>query len=206
MMKISAVILAGGLNSRFGGIIKAKISIGGRTIISRILDSIEGVFAEKILVTNNPDEFSGFDKLKITHDHFLNIGPLGGIHAAFKASSMDAVFVFAGDMPLLDKQLIISQIDYYSKHSCDILVPRVGQYIEPLHSIYNCSLLGTMENYLSGNHNQAVRAFISRMNTVFFDLEETETTLRALLNVNSPSDIPAVEKILAGTDYRTRKL
>lgn len=199
-MKISAVILAGGLNRRFGGIIKAKIRIGGRTIISRILDTFEGVFDEIILVTNLPDEFSGFDNLKITHDHFLNIGPLGGIHAAIKASSMDAVFVFAGDMPLLDKQLIISQIEYYSNNICDILVPRVGQYTEPLHSIYNCSLLGSLENYLSGNHNQAVRAFISEMNTLFFDLEESEKTMWALLNVNSPSDIPAVEKILRGPD------
>jgi molybdenum cofactor guanylyltransferase len=205
-MKISAVILAGGLNSRFGGIIKAKIRIGGRTIISRILDTIDGVFDEIILVTNIPEEFTGFDNLKITHDHFLNIGPLGGIHAAIKVSSMDAVFVFAGDMPLLDKQLIIRQIDYYSKNVFDILVPRVGQYMEPLHSIYNCSLLGKLENYLSGNHNQAVRAFISEMNTMFFDLEESEETLRALLNVNSPSDIPAVEKILAGTDAGIRKL
>ena len=69
-MNISGVILAGGINSRFDGIIKAKISIGGKTIISRIIDTIEGVFDEIIIVTNIPEEFTGFDNLKITARSF----------------------------------------------------------------------------------------------------------------------------------------
>ena len=40
-------------------------------------------------------------------DEILGAGPLGGIHAAMKASSNDSIFVFAGDMPFLDKDIII---------------------------------------------------------------------------------------------------
>jgi molybdopterin-guanine dinucleotide biosynthesis protein A len=40
----------------------------------------------------------------------LKAGPLGGIHSALKASTKESLFVFTGDMPLLDKEMIVRQI------------------------------------------------------------------------------------------------
>ena len=54
---ISGVILAGGANKRFNGIIKAKIIIDGNTIISRIIEIFSEIFDEIIIVTNTPEEF-----------------------------------------------------------------------------------------------------------------------------------------------------
>lgn len=125
---ISGVILAGGTNTRFGGRIKAKTDIGGKTIISRIIDSISVIFDEIIIVTNTPSEYIEYQNVKLTADTFLKIGPLGGIHAAIKASSKKSVFVFAGDMPLLDNNLITEQIAAYDDQKCDILIPRLNEY------------------------------------------------------------------------------
>jgi molybdopterin-guanine dinucleotide biosynthesis protein A len=49
---ISGVILAGGSNKRFTGMTKANIVIGGKTIISRIMEIIRDIFDEIIIVTN----------------------------------------------------------------------------------------------------------------------------------------------------------
>src|SRR5450759_2128051 len=122
---ISGVILAGGANKRFNGITKAKIVIDGKTIISRIIDTIGDIFDEIIIVTNTPEEFKEYTNFKLVSDKFLKIGPLGGIHAALKASSKEAMFVFAGDMPLIDKRVITRQIDFFNSHKCDILIPRI---------------------------------------------------------------------------------
>ena len=84
---ISGVILAGGASKRFDGIIKAKIVIDGKTIISRIIETIGEIFDNIIIVTNTPDEFKEFKSCKIIRDHFLNKGPLGGIHSAMKESA-----------------------------------------------------------------------------------------------------------------------
>ncbi|MBF0412735.1 MAG: molybdenum cofactor guanylyltransferase [Desulfamplus sp.] len=58
--KFSAVIIAGGLNSRMGGNNKAFLKIGGKTILSRLLNTLEKYFDEILLVTKNPSEYSSY--------------------------------------------------------------------------------------------------------------------------------------------------
>jgi molybdopterin-guanine dinucleotide biosynthesis protein A len=193
---ITGVILAGGANKRFHGTTKAKIVIDGKTIISRILDTIGDIFPEIIIVTNNPEEFKEFTGYKLAGDYFINAGPLGGIHTALKTSSNEDVFVFAGDMPLLDKKLIVSQINFYYNSICDTLVPQFDENIEPLHAIYNMSVLNKLEKYLSGDRDYAVREFLKSVNVKYMKLENSEKIKNAFTNINSPSDISLVEKIL----------
>lgn len=186
--KISGVILAGGINSRFDGKTKANLKIEGRTIISGITEILSLIFSEIIIVTNTPGEFSEYTGYKIVSDHFKNVGPLGGIHAALKATSGNAVFVVAGDMPLLNKQLIISQTDDFIRNTCDALIPSISNNIEPLHAIYNIAILNKLEEYLAGNSNFAVREFFNKIEIRYLDLKDSEATKNAFTNINTPSD------------------
>ena len=191
---ISAIILAGGANTRFNGIIKSNIVINGKTIISGILSVLKNLFSEIIIVTNTPEEFDAHKNHKMVSDQFLKAGPLGGIHAALKAASGEAVFVLAGDMPLLDKDVILKQADHYNSIKCDILIPRINDSIEPLHEIYNTTITNSLEEYLAGKHNYAVREFIKTQNVSYLQLDENEVNKRAFTNINSPSDISASRK------------
>jgi molybdopterin-guanine dinucleotide biosynthesis protein A len=187
--RISGVILAGGANKRFGGITKANIVIGGETIISRIISAIDIFFDEKIIVTNKPDEFREFVQCKIIKDQYIKMGPLGGIHAALKATSEDAIFVFAGDMPFLDEKIIKAQISEFLKMEHDVLIPKVGQFIEPLHAIYRKSVLKTLERFISEGDSRAVRDFLIKLNVGYLQIPETEKSKLAFTNINSSSDI-----------------
>ncbi len=178
---------------------KANIVIEGKTIISRIIGTINDIFDEIIIVTNSPEEFREFNNCRIINDQFLKTGPLGGIHAALKASSKGALFVFGGDMPLLDKKCIIREIEYYNNNKCDILVPRINQFIEPLHAIYNISLIRTLEEYLTVENDYAVREFFKRVNVKYMQFEALEENINAFTNINSPSDISFVIKVLGVT-------
>ena len=193
---ISGVILAGGTNTRFDGRIKANLIIDGRTIISRITDILNQVFSEIIIVTNTPEEFGEYSRYKIVSDQFRMVGPLGGIHAAMIASTGEALFVVAGDMPLIEKSMIIRQIEYFQNNKCDVLIPAVNQNIEPLHAIYNISILKRLEGYLTGDYGYAVREFFKSMDVNYMQLEDSEKIKNAFTNINFPSDISLVEKIL----------
>lgn len=193
---ISGVILAGGTNKRFDGRIKANLIIGGMTIISRITDILIQVFSDIIIVTNIPEEFREYSRYKIVSDQFRMAGPLGGIHAAMMASTSEALFVVAGDMPLLEKSMIIRQVEYFQNNKCDVLVPAVKQNIEPLHAIYNISILKSLEVYLSGDYSYAVRDFFKSVDVNYLQFEDSEKIKNAFTNINSPSDILTVEKIL----------
>jgi molybdenum cofactor guanylyltransferase len=187
--KISGAILAGGTGSRFKGRMKPKIVVDGETIISRIITVIRDIFEEIIIVTNNPEAFSDFSFCKIVNDEILYAGPLGGIHAALKASSNDAVFIFAGDMPFLDRNIISGMIEAYKQSKCDALIPKVGEYIEPLHSIYSQTIINHLEAYLEGGRSKAVKDYIELINAEFLQFGNTEKIKRAFTNINSPSDI-----------------
>jgi molybdopterin-guanine dinucleotide biosynthesis protein A len=190
--RISGVILAGGSNKRFGGITKANVVIDGETIISRIISTISDLFDEIIIVTNKPEEFQEFIQYKIVKDKYLKAGPLGGIHAALKISSKDAIFVFAGDMPFLDKEIISDQINEFNKRKHDILIPEVEQFIEPLHAIYRKSVLNRLERFLSEGKSRAVRDFLNEVNVCYLQMTKTEKTEIAFANINSPSDLAKI--------------
>jgi molybdopterin-guanine dinucleotide biosynthesis protein A len=190
--RISGVILAGGSNKRFGGITKANIVLGGETIISRIVSTISDLFDEIIIVANKPEEFQKFIQYKIVVDQYLKAGPLGGIHAALKASSEDAIFVFAGDMPFPDKEIIIDQINEFNKREYDVFIPKVDQFIEPMHAIYRKSVLNHLERFLSEGKSRAVRDFLSEENVGYLHIPDTEKTERAFANINSPSDLDKI--------------
>lgn len=193
---ISAAILAGGPARRMKGVAKPNIIVGGEKIITRTLATLKDLFDEIIIVTNTPAEFIPASGCKIVADHFTGIGPIGGIHAALKAACGDAVFIFAGDMPLLSRDFIKRQKVLFESVDCDILVPRTGSSVEPLHSIYRTSVLSLLEEYLSAANDNAVHVFFNTVNTLYMELDETEELGNIFSNINFQSDITLIEKII----------
>jgi molybdopterin-guanine dinucleotide biosynthesis protein A len=194
--KISGVILAGGASSRFGGQTKSNMIVGGVSIISRMFDILQEVFDEIIIVTNTPEDFSGFRKCKIVHDVYKKVGPLGGIHAAMNASSNPAIFVFAGDMPFITKELIINQIEYYRKSHCDVLIPTIGSFDEPLHAIYCLTTFIKLDHYLLTMQNYRIKDFLEMVDVEYLHLDETTAYRRVFTNINTPSDLSVANSIL----------
>jgi molybdopterin-guanine dinucleotide biosynthesis protein A len=192
---ISGAILAGGANTRFGGRTKANIVIGGSTIMSGIIKIISDIFDEIIIVTNTAEEFKEYENYKIIGDQFLKIGPLGGLHAALKASSKDAVFVFACDMPFIDGGMIINQIENYKNFCPEVLIPQINIHNEPLHAIYNKSILGKLEDYLVNRRDYAIREFLLTVNVSYLQISESVKAKRAFTNINSPSELNDLEKL-----------
>jgi molybdopterin-guanine dinucleotide biosynthesis protein A len=193
---ISAAILAGGENKRFEGRPKTEIIIGGRKIIYRMLDVIRDIFNEIIIVSNSPDRFKDIEKCRIVGDIYPGSGPLGGIHAAMKASENEALFVFAGDMPFLDRNLIISQIEKFRNSDALAMVPVLNNLGEPLHAIYKISLTDEIEKILDGSRKPAVKDFLDKIVAGYMELPASAQILRAFSNINTPSDLERAETYL----------
>jgi molybdopterin-guanine dinucleotide biosynthesis protein A len=101
-------------------------------------------------------------------------------------------------MPLLNPVFIEDQIKFFEENSCDILVPERVKSIEPLHSIYKRSVLNRLDDYLSGNNDYAVREFFRIVDTRYMELEDTDIIRNIFSNVNQPSDIQLIERIIKG--------
>jgi molybdopterin-guanine dinucleotide biosynthesis protein A len=195
--KISGVILAGGAATRLGGKTKSRMAVGGIPIMTRMVKILDEIFSELIIVTNTPDEFREYLNVRLVQDIHYKVGPLGGIHAAMSIATNPYLFVFAGDMPFVSKDLILEQIACFEKSDCDVLIPRLEKYDEPLHAIYSRSAFIKLETYLLTKKDYAIRDFLSGLKVKYLKLEITDLNRKIFTNINSPGDLMAAEDFLS---------
>lgn len=193
--EMSAAILAGGENSRFNGKIKANIQIHGVRIITKITKILHEIFDEVIIVTNTPEEFKSYHKYKIVPDVYKKVGPLGGIHAAMNASDHDNLFVVASDMPCVSTEIIRAQAKYFKQSNGDVLIPKISNFIEPLHGIYSKSIFDKLDEYLKNPSELRIRDFLEQVKVKYFYLEDDEHTRKAFANINTPGDLQEIQML-----------
>ncbi|MFN8241877.1 MAG: molybdenum cofactor guanylyltransferase [Bacteroidales bacterium] len=179
--------------TRFGGKIKSKSSLGGSAIIDRILEVYYSLFSEVILVTNTPEEFLQYKGCIKTPDILKGFGPVGGIHAAMRKSSLDSVFVIAGDMPFIDKYLVSEMVERYSTMTVDALVPLSDSGRQPLHAVYRNHLAGSIEEYLSGGNDRSVMGFLEIINVADYPVSREQEI--EFMNINTPADLSAAREM-----------
>src|ERR1700674_299348 len=88
---VTAFILAGGKSTRMGAD-KAFVEYEGRTLLARTLDLARSVTAE-VFIVGSKQKFAPF--APVVEDVFCDCGPLGGIHAALRASHTELNLMLA---------------------------------------------------------------------------------------------------------------
>jgi molybdopterin-guanine dinucleotide biosynthesis protein A len=95
-------------------------------------------------------------------------------------------------MPFPDKTIITDQINEFNKGEHDVIIPKVGRYIEPLHAIYSKSVLIDIEKFISEGKSRAVRDFLREVDVGYLKVARTEKSKLAFTNINSPEDIDKI--------------
>jgi molybdenum cofactor guanylyltransferase len=181
---MAAVILADGRNSRIQQE-KSLLKFGNLHLIESQLEVLSAIFSQIYIATSKAILQQKLPHIPKIQDQYLNCGPLGGIHAALLNSKTDSVFIFACDMPNLNSELIKSQIKKYHEITCDALIPKHRQGIEPLHAIYAKSCLFPIEKNLRRNLC-SVRSFYEKINVSFLKIEEDK--INSFYNINTHQD------------------
>jgi molybdopterin-guanine dinucleotide biosynthesis protein A len=181
----TAAILAGGRSKRMGGVQKCLQIFRGKTILQHMLEAMLPLFQKIVLVSNDPaGTFKDYKIDQIIQDEFQGKGPLAGIHAALKHSGEENVFVFACDYPLLNKELILFQMNEMDL-TADATVPRHQFGFEPLHAIYNLNCLSYAEELLKTRTKIRILEMLNLVNTFYWDIEYNN----AFTNINTPEDL-----------------
>ncbi|WP_439122845.1 molybdenum cofactor guanylyltransferase MobA [Marivita sp.] len=110
MMKPLGVILAGGLATRMGGGDKALLSIGGQTLLQRVIDRLQPQVAGLALNANgDTTRFDGFG-LPVLADSIAGFpGPLAGVLAGLDWAAeqgADSIVTVAADTPFFPEDLV----------------------------------------------------------------------------------------------------
>ena len=186
---IACAIIAGGKSTRMDGVNKALLKIGNSSNIKKLLRLSEKFFSERIIVSKNNDFGINDNDIIYTSDIFKNIGPLGGIHAALSVTSKQAVFFFPSDMPFISSDLVEKEIAKFYNTNCDIIVPKINNRTEPLHSIYSVSVLEKLNNYLQNTKDYSIRNFYKKVGAYYWEIENNEENRKAFMNINTYNDL-----------------
>ena len=205
MKTFSAGIIAGGRAERFGGRVKALLTIGGKTLIERIAGELKGVAGEIIVSTDKVDICRAVGEgIICTMDLIPGRGPLSGIHGVLARASFSDVFVCAADMPYVSAGLVSRMYRHFLRGRrgglVKALVPRYRvclnnafrSFMEPLFAFYGRELVEEMADYLIRSSRPSVHDFLRSIDCDFFDVGEEE--IEAFTNINTPLDYEKLKK------------
>lgn len=140
---ITGVILAGGLNRRMGGRLKALLPVQGQPLLLRQLKEMSSICKQVIVVTNEPEvllpHLSSVSDIVVQciTDHYVQKGPLSGIHAASLIASEQYLWIVGCDMPFISAEAAKVMAILCQKANLDAVIPVLEGRVHPLHGIYS---------------------------------------------------------------------
>ncbi len=196
-MDIGCIVLAGGKGLRLGHE-KASEAVGNKSLIQRVASSLS-FFSSDIIVVTAAEQlfprFIGYPKLRIVTDTYPGKGSLGGIYTGLAASDSFYNLVVACDMPFLNQALL----DYMMQISAnfDLVVPRLGNMLEPLHALYSKKCLAPIECLLKqGNLNIRELFGLVRVRYVeATEIDKFDPKHLSFFNINTEADLRTAREL-----------
>lgn len=193
---ISSILLAGGRSSRLGTD-KARIKLDGRLMMLQgIAEKLLAVSDEVIIATDG----RRYDKLRVkvkwVEDVYPGAGSLVGLYSGLREASSDYALVVACDMPFLNLDLLRYMIALPRDY--DVLIPKLGDKIEPLHAIYSKKCLPPIERSLKAGHLKIVD-FLGEVLVRYLPKEVIESydpEHRSFFNINSLEQLREAKSII----------
>lgn len=150
-------------------------------------------FAEEIIVSySTPEQMGEHVDARVVFDNVKGYGPLGGLVASLSSASHEVVAVAPVDSPAVSPYIYYYMMERLERSGAGAVVPRSGEYIEPLIAVYRRGkFLSACEETL-GEGNKSVSGAVKRLEKVeYLDMEEFRDIDEALLsfeNVNTSED------------------
>lgn len=165
---VTAVILAGGKNTRMGGTDKSMMPVKGVPMIQYIAAQLEPHFGEILIGADNSEKY-GFLGKRVIKDELKGLGPLMGIYSCLLSSGNDLNFITACDIPDIRIDFINNMLDLSA--GADIVMPVNGiDEYEPLHAIYRKSVIPAAGKLLKENKLK-ISGLFSMVETKFFPFD-----------------------------------
>jgi molybdenum cofactor guanylyltransferase len=193
------LVLAGGLARRMGGGDKARIRIGGMTILDRVLARLKLQCSRVILNANgDPARFADAG-LPVVPDSVPGFaGPLAGILAgldwtAAHAPDCEWVVSAPGDCPFLPNDLIARLHEARGAAKAPLASAKSGQQIHPVVGLWPLSLREDLRHALVDEDLRKIDLWTARHGVAIADWPDRP--IDPFFNVNTPDDAARAQDI-----------
>ncbi|EGP08198.1 molybdopterin-guanine dinucleotide biosynthesis protein [Bradyrhizobiaceae bacterium SG-6C] len=198
------VLLAGGLARRMGGGDKPMKTIGGRTILERVITRLAPQCDGLILNANgDPSRFASFG-LPVVADTVEGFaGPLAGVLAALDWAAahrpdIEWVLSTATDCPFLPRDLVVRLQQARIEEQARLAVASSGDQTHPVIGLWNVALRGELRHALVVEDIRKIDRWTARykLATVNWPV----VPLDPFFNANTVEDIAEADQLAALDD------
>ena len=191
---ITVAVQAGGRSSRMGRD-KALIPLGGIPLIEHVLQRVEGLGEEVLITTNRPDDYAFVGK-RMVEDPQPGAGALHGLLTALEAARGQRVLLVGCDMPFVSRSLLEHMLAIAT--DAEVVIPRRGEKLQPLHAIYAKSCAGPVSQALEAGEKRMI-SFFPRIQTRIVEqetLDRYDPEGLSFFNANTPEELAKAERLL----------
>lgn len=196
---LTAFVLAGGRSSRMG-LNKALLEIGGKSLVSRLIEIVYPIFDEVMISSNEPELYKWTGK-RVVKDIITGRGPLGGIHSALQFTKTEKNIFVSCDMPFISKDVIEFLCEY--KFEKAILIPKADGQIQQLCGIYSKRIFPEVDSLLKQSNQKdsqikgSIFDLLDRVDCEIIDVSGKNFYHPDLFfNINTPDDFNYAKNIL----------
>ena len=193
------LILAGGLARRMGGGDKARLQIGGATILQRVLDRLQPQCSRVVINANGDPARFADTGLPVIADSVPNFaGPLAGIlagldWAATTAPDVGWLVSAPGDCPFLPRDLLARLHAARLAADAPLACARSGRWRHPVVGLWPVALREDLRRALVGEGLHKIELWTARHGAALADWPDSPVD--PFFNVNTPNDAERAEEL-----------
>jgi molybdopterin-guanine dinucleotide biosynthesis protein A len=193
-------VLAGGLARRMGGGDKARIRVGGATILARVLACLKPQCGRIIINANGDPARFADTGLPVVQDDVPDFaGPLAGIlagldWAAAHAPQLEWLLSVPGDCPFLPKDLLVRLHEARLAAGTPLACTRSGEWRHPVVGLWPIALREDLRRALTKEGLHKIEIWTARHGIAIADWPAAPVD--PFFNVNTPDDAARAEALV----------
>jgi len=195
------LVLAGGLARRMGGGDKARITIGGVTILERVLARLKPQCSRIIINANDSAARFADTGLPVVQDSVPGfVGPLAGILAGLDWAAAHApetanVVSVPGDCPFLPADLVVRLQAARRAEGQLLACAGSGEWRHPVVGLWPVRLRDDLRRALAEEGLRKIESWTARHGVAIADWPTSP--IDPFFNVNTPKDVAEAERLAA---------
>ncbi len=199
----SAVIVAGGLSTRFGQD-KGLLRLAGKPLIKHVLDAIGNMVEEKIVVSSSADQAENYKRIlgshvKVLVDKERLPSPLIGALTGLEEARGEYVLLLPCDTPLVSREILSLLLELRAGRYA--VIPRwPNGYIEPLQAVYHTSSALEAATNTLRDGEMRMQCMVDKLHGIRYIstlvIQQLDPDFKTFFNINSTMDLKKAENML----------
>ena len=186
---ITALILAGGQGSRFGGVDKGLAELNEIPLVQHLINRIQPQVEEIIISANrNLKAYEQFG-FPVYEDELTGFaGPLAGILIGLQQCQSEWLLIVPADSPFIPTNIAQQLINNIQSNK--IAIPHDGKHLQPTFALIHKSMETSLKQFLEKGKRKT-RAWMQQQPHIIVDFSDQTN---AFININTEDELKNAEK------------